>query len=295
MEGTTEKEEFSLRSVDHWLDRFARKYPKLGIPNLIKIIIAGTALVYLLDMFGGIAISPLLEFSFAHIARGQLWRLITFIFLPSTGNTLFFALSLYFFWLIGSALEQEWGTTKFTLFYLMGMLFNILVGVIMGLIWGNAHVNMFYIDLSLFLAYASLFPNTSFYLFFVLPVKAKWLAWVDAAFLAWGILSSLAVLDWMGVILPLVAILNYLLFFWSFLTDFVRYQRRRAKHQASKQTVNFRQATRKAQEKKGYLHKCAVCGKTDTDYPSMEFRYCSKCNGYYCYCTEHIGEHVHIE
>ena len=99
----------------------------------------------------------------------------------------------------------------------------------------------------------------------------------------------------MGVILPLVAILNYLLFFWSFLTDFVRYQRRRAKHQTSKQTVNFRQATRKAQEKKGYLHKCAVCGKTDTDYPNEEFRYCSKCNGYYCYCSEHIHNHVHIQ
>ena len=63
----------------------------------------------------------------------------------------------------------------------------------------------------------------------------------------------------------------------------------------SRQTVNFKKATKQAQQQKGYIHKCAVCGKTDTDYPNEEFRYCSKCNGYYCYCSEHIHNHVHIQ
>ena len=98
-----------------------------------------------------------------------------------------------------------------------------------------------------------------------------------------------------SVIPPLVAMLNYLLFFWSDIAGFFTRTFHRAKHQTSRQTINFKQATRHAQQQKGYIHKCAVCGKTDTDYPDEEFRYCSKCNGYYCYCSEHIHNHVHIE
>ena len=71
--------------------------------------------------------------------------------------------------------------------------------------------------------------------------------------------------------------------------------KRQTAHRTSRQTVNFKQATKHAQQTKGYIHKCAVCGKTDTDYPDEEFRYCSKCNGYYCYCSEHIHNHVHIQ
>ena len=101
--------------------------------------------------------------------------------------------------------------------------------------------------------------------------------------------SGLAALP--GVIIPLVAILNYFIFFWdNFLQLFGR-----VKYQTSRQTVNFKKATKQAQQQKGYIHKCAVCGKTDTDYPNEEFRYCSKCNGYYCYCSEHIHNHVHIQ
>ena len=92
-------------------------------------------------------------------------------------------------------------------------------------------------------------------------------------------------------LLPLVAVVNYVLFFWSDIMECFG----RVQHRTSRQTVNFKQATKKAQQQKGYIHKCAVCGKTDTDYPNEEFRYCSKCNGYYCYCSEHIHNHVHIQ
>ena len=118
---------------------------------------------------------------------------------------------------------------------------------------------------------------------------------------AWGILGgiwdvfTLSPLALVDVIIPIIAILNYLLFFWSDLQGFFSSRVRRAKYQHARQTVNFKQATRQAQQHKGYIHKCAVCGKTDTDYPDEEFRYCSKCNGYYCYCSEHIHNHVHIQ
>ena len=96
-------------------------------------------------------------------------------------------------------------------------------------------------------------------------------------------------------LLPLVAVVNYLIFFWPELAGLLGRTARRRRYTASKKTVNFQKAARQAQQQKGYIHKCAVCGKTDTDYPNEEFRYCSKCNGYYCYCSEHIHNHVHIQ
>lgn len=286
-----------MRSIDHWLDRFCRKHPRLGIPNLMTIVVIGTAIVYFLDFFGGsgYSIYNLLHFSAEAIFHGQIWRLVTFIFLPLSNQPFSLLLSLYFYWFIGSSLEREWGTTKFTVFYGMGVLFNLVVGLILGLIWGDASVSMTYVNLSLFFAFATLYPDLQFLLFFILPVKAKWLAWIDAVLFGWGVLSSLFVLDWVGVILPIIAILNYLLFFWGDLTGFVAERARHAKHQSSKQAIQFKAAARHAQEQKGYIHKCAVCGKTDTNSPQEEFRYCSKCNGYYCYCSEHINNHVHIE
>lgn len=280
-----------MHSIDSWLDRFCRKHPRLGIPNLMTIIVVGTVIVYLLGMFGGngYSIHGLLGFSSDAILHGQVWRLVTFIFMPLNNNPFWLLLSLYFYWFIGSSLEREWGTTKFTVFYGMGILLNILVGLFLG------YASMTYVNLSLFFAFATLFPDLRFLMFFIIPVKAKWLAWIDAVLFGWAILSSLLALNWAGAILPVIAILNYLLFFWSNIGDFVATKVRRAKHQNSKQTINFKAATKKAQEHKGYIHKCAVCGKTDTDFPNEEFRYCSKCNGYYCYCSEHLNSHVHIE
>ena len=278
------------------LDRFCRKHPRFGIPNLMTIVALGTALVYLLDQFGrGMSLSSILALFPALVLRGEIWRLVTFVFVPMSGGV-FLLLELYFYWFVGSALEREWGTAKFSLFYLSGVVLNILFGFL-SLLTGNPAVlvTMRYVNLSLFFAFATLYPNLQVLLFFVIPIKVKWLAWVDAALFAWSVLSSLLALDLAGAILPLVAILNYFLFFASDLRNTLGYARRRVQHQTSRQTINFKKATRQAQQQKGYIHKCAVCGKTDTDYPDMEFRYCSKCNGYYCYCKDHINNHVHIE
>ena len=285
-----------MRSIETMLDRFCRKHPRFGIPNLMTIVALGTALVYLLDQFGrGMSLSSILALFPALVLRGEIWRLVTFVFVPMSGGVLLL-LELYFYWFVGSALEREWGTAKFSLFYLSGVVLNILFGFL-SLLTGNPAVlvTMRYVNLSLFFAFATLYPNLQVLLFFVIPIKVKWLAWVDAALFAWSVLSSLLALDLAGAILPLVAILNYFLFFASDLRNTLGYARRRVQHQTSRQTINFKKATRQAQQQKGYIHKCAVCGKTDTDYPDMEFRYCSKCNGYYCYCMNHINNHVHIE
>ena len=289
-----------MRSVDSWLDRFCYKHPRLGIPNLMLIIVIGNIVVYMMDLFSNGAFSAMLYFEPFYIFRGQIWRLITFVFVPmSSSSPFFFVLSLYFYWWIGSTLEREWGTTKFTVYYAMGVILNILYGIITYLLpfMGSGVVTMDYVTLSLFFAFATLYPDMRVIPIIFLPffsVKIKWLAWIDAALFAFSMISSFLRPDIAGGLLPVIAILNYLLFFWSDLTGFVRRTTQRAKYQSSRQTINFKSATRKAQQEKGYIHKCAVCGKTDTDYPDEEFRYCSQCNGYYCYCSEHIHNHVHI-
>ena len=286
---------FVLSAIQRWLDRFCYKHPRFGIPNLMLVIVVGSALVWLLDQFSyGVSLSGLLAFSPYYILHGQIWRLITFVFVPMDNRLFFLVISLYFYYMIGSVLEREWGTAKFNVFYGLGVVLNIVVGFVLYAVSASAYpasllgylvtADMTYVNMSLFFAFATLYPDMRVLLFFIIPIKIKWLAWIDAALFAWSILSSLfgvftaglAALP--GVVLPLVAILNYFIFFWdNFLQLFGR--------------VKYR----KAQQQKGYIHKCAVCGKTDTDYPNEEFRYCSKCNGYYCYCSEHIHNHVHIE
>ena len=278
--------------IDVRLDRFCRNHPNFGIPHLMNIVVAATVLVYLLDMFSLGSASALLSFSrYAILHKFQLWRIITFVFVPegSSLGIFGFAVSLYFYWWIGSMLEREWGFARFSLFYFLGVLFNVIFGFLAG------YSSVFYLNLSLFFSFAALYPDMRVLLFFIIPIKVKWLAAVDAVFFALSIVTSLLRLDIVGALLPVIAVLNFLLFFWSDLTDAVNRRRRRHQHQHSHQTINFKKATQQAQQHKGYIHKCAVCGKTDTDYPDLEFRYCSKCNGYYCYCPEHIFNHVHIQ
>lgn len=287
-----------MRAVEKWIDKFCRNHPSFGIPNLMLYIAVGNVAIYLLDTFNlGGSISAMLEFSRSEIFHGQVWRLITFVFLPQSGDFLFFkgtgiffvVISAYFYYWIGNLLEREWGSTRFTVFYLAGALLNILYGLITG------YASIHYVNLSMFFAFAVLFPDMQVLLFYILPVKVKWLAWIDAALFAWDVISCLLVGYWLGALLPLVAILNFFIFFWTDFTEAVGYRKRRFQHQHSQQTVNFKKATKSTYEKKGYIHKCAVCGKTDTEFPDLEFRYCSKCNGYYCYCMEHINNHEHIQ
>ena len=289
------EEVLSLRSFDSWLDRFCAKHRNLAVPNLMLYIVIGNVIVFVLDMFSRYSFSHMLTFVPYYIFHGQIWRLVTFIFVPEGSNLLFVAISLYFYYFIGNALEREWGSARFTVFYGIGVLVNIAVGLVLSFLYGLNYpwpvVSMYYINMSLFFAFAALYPDLQVLLFFIIPVKVKWLAWIDAAFFAWSILSSLFHLNWVGVVLPVVAILNFLLFFSS---DAARIFGR-VRHRTSRQTINFKKATKEAKKDKGHLHKCAVCGITDADDPNMEFRYCSKCSGYYCYCMDHINNHVHIQ
>lgn len=271
------------------LDRFCAKHPRFGIPNLMLYVALGNVAIALLDTFstGGVALSDMLYFDRAAIFSGQVWRLITFILVPENSSLVWAAVAAMFYYWIGSTLEREWGTAKFNVFYFSGVALNVLYGLLVG------YSSMYYVDLSLFFAFATLYGEARVMLLFLFPVKVKWLAWLDAALFLWEVGSYL----WMGfywyALLPVLAILNYFLFFRREIGGFLR----RKGRQASPKAVKFRTAqkqARKKTEQQGYTHKCAVCGRTDRDDPTLEFRYCSKCDGYHCYCMDHITSHVHI-
>ena len=152
------EEVLSLRSFDSWLDRFCAKHRNLAVPNLMLYIVIGNVIVFVLDMFSRYSFSHMLTFVPYYIFHGQIWRLVTFIFVPEGSNLLFVAISLYFYYFIGNALEREWGSARFTVFYGIGVLVNIAVGLVLSFLYGLNYpwpvVSMYYINMSLFFAFA---------------------------------------------------------------------------------------------------------------------------------------------
>ena len=176
------------------------------------------------------------------------------------------------------------------MFYFLGVVLNLILGFVL-----NVGVSMYYVNMSLFFSFATLYPDMQVLLYGILPLKVKWLAWFDVALFGYDIVSNLLSRAWAWALLPVVAILNYLIFFWEDLAGMLGRGRERAAYRTNHRTIQFKKAQKDIQQRKGYLHKCAVCGITDADDPNMEFRYCSKCNGYYCYCMKHINDHVHVQ
>lgn len=275
---------------DHYgpIDRFCARHPRFGLPNLMLYIAIGQAAVGLLSLFtnGGL-LNRLLFFS-PYIFGGEIWRLVTFIFVPRTANPFYLLLSCYVIFWTGQMLERELGTAKFNLFYLCGVVLSVILGLLIG------YADIYYIHLSIFLIIATLYGEMQVLFMFVIPIKMKWLALIDVVLVLVDVIQRAQAGLWFFALAPLASFVNYFIFTWPFWSMKLGIVRR----QADPQVINFkkaqRQAQKKARETGGYLHKCAVCGVTDAIEPNMEFRYCSKCDGYYCYCADHINNHVHI-
>lgn len=288
-----------MKKLYDGVQRFCAAHPRFGIPNLMRVIVIGNVAVYvlmLLTQANDANALSFLTFNLNALLHGEVWRLVTFVFVPAYSSPFALLISLYFYYWIGSTLERQWGTAKFNLYYISGALLTVLGVVLASLITGNPYLTASgtgYVNLSMFFAFAFLFPDTTVLLFFILPVKMKWLAYLDGALFAFDIIKAIGAHNWAGVVLPIVALLNFAVFIWPE----VHYLKERAKYQNSRKTVQFRQAQQqqaKQAQQQGYRHKCAVCGRTDTDYPDLQFRYCSKCVGYHCFCQDHIFNHVHF-
>lgn len=284
----------SLKALSRAIERFCQKHRNFGIPRLMLYIVFISAAVFFIYMMDTTrTLLSLLNFHPVPIMRGEVWRLLTWVFLPLNENLFFTAIMLYFYYFIGNTLEREWGTAKFTIYYIFGVLLNIIYGFVIYAFGGDPFLAPNFINLSMFFAFAVMFPDQRIMLFFIIPIKIKWLALVNALFFAYSICIELFEGHVIRALLPLVALLNFFIICGY---DLLRYLRP-LKARNSPQAINFKRAAKQArreQSDKPYRHKCAVCGKTDVESPDLEFRYCSRCNGYHCFCIDHINNHVHF-
>ena len=293
-----------MKNLRTSFERFCYANRYKGIPNLMLYIAVGTAIVYLVgQMAGNYALYSVLCFHRESILQGQVWRLFTYPLTYGTGNSslLLIGISLLCYYSLGRAMENIWGTLKFNLFYFTGMILMDIYCLIFG---GQADVT--YLNLSLFLSYATLYPDSHFLLFFFIPVKA----WIFALFDLVIVVLDLVTLSFPYNLFSVISLANYFLFFGSdvlnvlpmaWRANFRRMLRRGKQSAAAKQqpkVIPFNAGSYEAsaaQPKAPYTHRCTVCSRTDISHPDLEFRYCSRCNGYYCYCEEHISNHSHIQ
>src|SRR5437667_3514243 len=236
-----------------WLDRLERRFGFLAVPGLIRIVIGFTALVWALMW-----LDPNLRFALdldpARIRHGELWRLVTYIFIPQTPS-LWVVLALWFLWFIGEGLERAWGPFRLTLYFLVGMIGTAVAAFFFGSNFSNGMLIA-----SLFFAFARFYPDEVIYILFILPVKIKWLAWVFAAFLLLGfVLNSNSYRAAL-----IAAFANYFIFFGP---EIVRQTTHR--HEVSTRRRRFEAHSRNAEEA---LHRCAVCGATELTDPNLDFR-----------------------
>jgi hypothetical protein len=210
------------------------------------------------------------------VLAGEYWRLATLWAVPPTYDLLFAFFFWYFLYFMGIALEQYWGAFRYNLFLVVGYLATVVVAFVTP----NVAVSNGFLFGSIFLAFAHLNPEFVIYLFFILPLKIKWLAMLIWAGYAWTFLSS----PWETRLAILASVANFALFFGPEILNRARTGRRRLAQQRE---------TRVRQDEP--FHRCRVCGITEKSHPGTEFRYCSQCAGTCCYCLEHIRNHEHVK
>ncbi len=255
------------------LDKLQRRFGRFAVPHVTEGLIVCQVLVYLMllgkpGFLEAIALVP------RRVLEGQLWRLVTFLCQPPPINPLFAFFFWYIFYLMGTALENTWGAFRYNVYLLVGWTATVAVAFLQP----EAPASIIFLQGSVFLAFAYLYPDFQLLLFFILPVKVKWLAalqWLGYAFL-------MAVGDWMTRLMISAAVLNFVLFFWWEIVSRIIAGQRRSAQRAER--------IRRANTPR---HCCVVCGKTNLSHPKMTFRYCSKCAGAPCYCEEHIHDHEH--
>lgn len=272
-----------------FLDKAERKLGRYAIPGLMRFVIIGTAVAYVLYLINPQYLSYL-YLDPQLVLKGQVWRLITFIFIPTNvGNPFFLLISLYFYYFIGKMLEERWGAFRFNVFYFTGILCAILASFLLG-IYGVPD----YLNETLFLAFATLFPEITVLIFFIIPVKVKWLGWLSAVML---LIQFITGASWRYRVYILFSLFNYFLFFGPELYRIIRSWIRRESYYKKSSLYQRPQPSRPGTGNvtRVAFHRCHICGKTELDDPNMEFRYCSQCGGNYEYCMDHLYNHEHIQ
>jgi hypothetical protein len=256
------------------LDKLERRFSRFALPNL-------TILLVIAQCIGFVLLNAMPEkyeqipLQMSLVAQGQFWRLGTFFFVPVTTHPLFFLFGVYFFYLMGSTLEANWGDFRYSLYVGIATLATYAVGIL----FPQQTLTNAFIGGSVFLAFAYLYPGFVIVLFFILPVQIKWLALVT-----WiGYFWTLAFAPWPAKAMVLAAISNFLLFFGHEIFWRAYHHKRRMEWDA-----------RTLAKRDKPFHNCAICGANERTHPKMDFRYCTKCEGAYEYCSDHLATHEHV-
>ncbi len=301
--------------------KLEKKFGRFAIKNITLVLIICYAAGYVLE-----AVNP--EFLYylsldpVEIVHGQVWRLVSWLLIPPPESNMFFAIiMLVFYYSIGTTLERTWGTFHYNFYLFMGMIFTIMGSFLLmaycnirypdgfgGLSasaptsWLSLSFSTYYVNMSIFLAYACTFPDNEVYVMFILPIKVKWLGVIYGAFIGYEMIyEMIAYRATNGFVYPFVigaSLLNFIVFFFTTRKYIVhRYRRTKAQKAYRAQTRNFEYERHKMEESKASSvskHKCAICGRTERDGEDLVFRFCSKCDGNYEYCQDHLYTHIHF-
>ena len=283
-----------------WLSKLERRFGKYAIPNLMFYIIIMYGAGFVLNLINPTFYYQYLSLDAAAILHGQIWRIITFMIQPPSTSLIFIIFALYLYYMIGVELERAWGAFRFNLYFFSGVIFHVIAEILVYLFTGmSLPIDTWYLNMSLFFAFAALYPDVKFLLFFIIPIKVKWLALFDGAYFVYTIIlaflpsyggSTFGVIYKANAVAAVVSILNFIIFFLG---------SRNMKQYSPKQVKSKKEFKQKMRPVNTYAngarHRCAVCGRTELDNPDLEFRYCSKCNGNYEYCQDHLFTHTHVK
>ena len=266
-----------------FFQKMERKYGRYAIRNLMYYIIMMYVVGFVLVNVEPFFYWQYLSLDVAAILHGQVWRLVTFMIYPPTTSLIWIVFILLMYYSLGISLERVWGSFRFNVYIFMGILGHILAAFVAYLVFGEPLLlTPTFLNASVFFAFAATFPDEWFYIYFVIAIRAKWLALFEGAtFLMLLIVGNTATR--LEIVLSLA---NFIIFFLM-TRDY-----RRVNPKEIKRKKDFKAQIR---PKSRAHHVCAVCGRTDEDSPGMEFRYCSKCEGSYEYCMDHLYTHQHIK
>lgn len=276
----------------NWLNKLERKFGRYAIHNLTLYLIGGYIIGFGVYMFVPNLLN-LLTLEPAYILHGQIWRIISWVLIPPSGNIFTTVIMMLFYYSLGTALERTWGAFRYNVYIFSGILFTVIGAFLLYLIVGvdavgyGVFFSTYYINMSIFLAFAVSYPDMEVLLYFILPIKMKWMALVYAALTIYDLVR--------GNLFTRIAIIASLLNFIVFFLSSRNVKPYMPKEQMRKRKFKQEQERPHMTYAGGARHRCAVCGRTELDDPNLEFRFCSKCNGNYEYCQDHLFTHEHMK
>lgn len=281
-----------------WISKLEKKFGRYAIHNLMYYIIILYIIGFVLELVNGEFYYQYLCLDASAILHGQIWRIVTFLIQPPSSSIIFMVFVLYLYYMIGRELEMAWGAFRFNLYFFMGVFFHVFAALITYALTSQIlYIGTEYLNLSLFFAFAMLYPNVQLYLFGIIPIKIKYLAWIDGAYFIWTVIEAFLPAYGGGIygeyykanaVAAVVSLLNFFIFYLSSRKTKVK---QKVRYHEYRQKVD--KAHKEAHYEDGARHRCAICGRTDITNPELDFRYCSKCNGAMEYCNEHLFTHEH--